>query len=57
MDPIVQIREPALEVDLVVLPCLAIGTRSCVPLEREKRQPEQIDADVVEERGERRAIG
>ena len=52
MDPIVQISELALEIDLVVLPCHPIHPGGRVSLEREERKPEQISADVVEERGE-----
>ena len=52
MDPIVQVLEVALEVCLVVLPCQAVYPRCRVLLECEERQPEQVDADVVEKRGE-----
>ena len=52
MDPIVQILDPALEVCLVVLPRQPVHAGRGVPLEREERQPEQGEAEVVEERGE-----
>jgi hypothetical protein len=46
------IPEPGLEIRLVVPPGQPVHPGSGVPLEREERLPEQIDADVVEERGE-----
>jgi hypothetical protein len=50
--PIAQIDELALEIGLVILPSHPVHSRRCISLESEKRQPEQIDVDVVEERGE-----
>src|SRR6266850_3334051 len=41
-----------LEVQLVVLPGQAVYSGHGVSLEGEERQPQQIDADMVEERGE-----
>src|SRR6185312_13874151 len=52
MDPIMQILEIALEVCLVVLPCQSIHTRGGVFLECGECLFEQVDVDVVEERGE-----
>jgi hypothetical protein len=52
MDPCVQVLEPALEVCLVVLPGQAVHPRRGVLLGLEERLPEQVDADMVEERGE-----
>ena len=52
VDPFVQILEPVLEICLVVPPCQPIHAGSGVALERVERRPEQIDADMVEERGE-----
>ena len=53
VDPGVRIPEPGLELCLVVPRRQPVHARSGIPLEREERRPEQIDADVVEERGER----
>jgi hypothetical protein len=44
--------EPGLELCLVVPPCQSVHAGCSVSLEREERQPEQVDADMVEERGE-----
>jgi hypothetical protein len=52
MDPCVQILELALEVCLVVLPGQTVHTRRSILLDLEERLPEQVDADMVEERGE-----
>jgi hypothetical protein len=52
LDPIVQVLELALEVYLVVLPRQPIHARCSVLLEFEERLFEQVDADMVEERGE-----
>jgi len=52
MDPSVQVLKPWLEVRLVVLPRHAIHARGGFALERIERQPESVDVDVVEERGE-----
>jgi hypothetical protein len=52
LDPFVQIREPGLEVGLVVPPCQPVHSRRRVALERAERNAEQIDVDVVQERGE-----
>src|SRR6266404_5684583 len=51
-NPCVQIFEPGLELCLVVPPCQPVHAGCSVSLEREERQPEQVDADMVEERGE-----
>jgi hypothetical protein len=48
----VQVFDIVIEVCLVVLPRQAIHPRRGVLLEFEERQPEQLDADVVEKRGE-----
>src|SRR5258708_5404084 len=52
MDPSVQIREPGLELRLVVLPRHAVHARGGFALERVERCPERIDVHVVEEPGE-----
>src|SRR5262245_19599649 len=52
MDPIVQILEIALEFRLVVLPGQPIYAGCCVLLKFVERISEQLDADMVEERGE-----
>jgi hypothetical protein len=52
VDPIVQVFDIAIEVCLIVLPRQAVHPGRSVLLDFEKRQPEQPDADVVEERGE-----
>jgi len=52
MDASMQVLEIALEVLLVIRPAQAIYARCGIFLKFEKRLVEQIDADVVEERGE-----
>src|ERR1700693_223401 len=52
MDPCVQINELSLKVCRIGLPRQPVHSRGGVALEREERLPEQIDAEVVEERGE-----
>src|SRR3954469_10928170 len=52
MDLGMQFPEFALKGCLVVLPSHAVRTRCRVSLEGEKRQPQQVNRDVVEERGE-----
>ncbi len=52
MDPFVQVLEPKLKVRLVVFPCHAIYSRGSFALERIERQPERLDVDMVEKRGE-----
>ena len=52
MDPVVQVLEIALKVCLVVLPRQPVHARGGIRLEFEERLPEQVDAEVVEERGE-----
>src|SRR6476620_12753484 len=52
LDPIMQVLEPAPEVCLVVPPRQPIHTRRGVFPELVERLSEEIDADVVEERGE-----
>jgi hypothetical protein len=52
MDPIVQINKLVLEIDLVAPPCHPVHAGCRVSLKRKERKPEQIDADMVEERGE-----
>ena len=47
-----QIREPKLEVCLVVLPRQSVHTRRGVPFQLKEREPKEINVDVVEERGE-----
>jgi hypothetical protein len=47
-----QILELALKVCLVGLPGQAVHARRSILLDLEERLPEQIDADVVEKRGE-----
>jgi hypothetical protein len=48
MDPIAQIDELALEIGLVILPSHPVHSRRSISLESEKRQPEKIDVDMVE---------
>jgi hypothetical protein len=52
MDPSMQIDEPWLKVCLVVVPRHAIHAGGGLALERVERQPERVDVDVVEKRGE-----
>src|SRR5215472_3169531 len=52
MDPIVQAFEISLEVCLVVLPRQSVHSRCRIFLKFVERQPEQLDADMVQERGE-----
>src|SRR5690242_12020591 len=52
MNPVVQIHEPRLKIGLVVLPCQAVDAGRRAVLECEERDPEQIDAEMVEERSE-----
>ena len=52
MDPSVQVREPWLEVCLVVRPRHAIHAGGGVALERVECQPQRVSVDVVEQRGE-----
>jgi len=52
MDPCVQVREPRLKLCFVVPPRQPIHPWCGLALEREERGAEQIDIDVVEERGE-----
>ena len=52
MDPSVQVREPGLEVCLVVRPSHPIHARSGFAPEREERHSQRLGVDVVEERGE-----
>ena len=47
-----QVGEPGLKIGLIVLPCHAVHARGGITLEREERFPKQIDAEMVEERGE-----
>jgi hypothetical protein len=44
-----QIREPELEVCLVVLPRQSVYTRRGVPFQLTEREPKEINVDVVEE--------
>jgi len=48
----VQIFEPVFEIRLVVSPSLPVHSGSGILLEFEERLPEQLDSDMVEERGE-----
>ena len=52
VDPVVQIREVSLKICLVIPPRQPVHAWRGIALEREERFPEQIDAEVVEERGE-----
>src|SRR3954451_22412255 len=52
MEPVVQISEVSVKVCLVVLPGQPVHPRRGGPLEIEERHSEQVEADVVEERGE-----
>src|SRR5260370_18797623 len=52
MDPCVQISEVSLKVCRIGLPRQPVNPGGGVALEHEERLPEQIDAEVVEERGE-----
>src|SRR5258707_11372200 len=52
MDPCMQISEVLLKVCRIGLPRQPVHPRGGVALEHEERLPEQIDAEVVEERGE-----
>src|ERR1700692_2340697 len=52
MDPCVQINELSLKVCRIGLSRQPVRSRGGVALEHEERLPEQIDAEVVEERGE-----
>jgi hypothetical protein len=47
-----QIREPELEVCLVVLPRQSVYAGRGVPLQLKEREPEKINPDMVEKRGE-----
>ena len=52
MHPRVQITEVALKVCSVGAPRQVVHARGGVALERQKRFPEEVDAEVVEECGE-----
>ena len=52
MDPVVQIREVLVKICLVIPPRQPVHAWRGITLEREERFPEQIDTEVVEERGE-----
>jgi transposase len=52
LDPCVQSLKVALEIRLVVPPAQPVYAGRSVPLKLVERKPEQIDADMVEERGE-----
>ena len=52
VDPTVQVREPRLEVCLVVRPRQAIHTRGGISLQRVECHPQRIDVDVMQECGE-----
>jgi hypothetical protein len=47
-----QIREPELEICLVVLPHQFVYTRRGVPFQLKERKLKEINVDVAEERGE-----
>ena len=47
-----QIVEPGLKIGLILGPCQTVHAGSGITLEREECLPEQIDAEMVEERGE-----
>ena len=50
--PGMQIVEPGLKVDLILGPCQTVHAGGGITLEREERFPEQVDAEMVEERSE-----
>ena len=52
MNPSMEVSKIALQFLLVVLPCHSIHSGSSPALERVERQPQQINADVVEQRSE-----
>jgi hypothetical protein len=52
VDTRVQVLEIAIEVPLVVPPRQAVHTGCSIHLEFGERLPEQLDVDMVEERGE-----
>src|SRR3954452_9246017 len=52
MDPVVQISEVSVKVCLVVLPGQPVHSRRGVPLKIKERHADQVEADVMEERGE-----
>ncbi len=52
MDPVVQVREPWIEVCLVVRPRHPIDARSGFTPERVERHSQRFEVDVVKERGE-----
>src|SRR5262249_53264942 len=52
LDAAMKILERALEVCLIVRPCQPIHAGCCVFLEFEERLLQQIDVEMVEERGE-----
>ena len=52
VDPSVQIFKPWLKLCLVVLPCHAVHAGGDFALERVEHQPERVDVNLVEKRGE-----
>ncbi len=52
MNPCMQVEEVALLTRLVVLPCHAIVPGSGTALERQERFPQQVNIDVLQQRGE-----
>ena len=52
MKPCVQVRDIAIEVRLVGLPCQPIHSRCGILLELKERRPKVFQADVMQERGE-----
>src|SRR6516164_5479114 len=52
LDPMMQVLDIAFEVGLIVLPRQPIHPRGGILLQFEERRCEQLDTDVVEERGE-----
>src|SRR5439155_19355269 len=52
MAPAAEILKPRVEFRLVVRPCHTVRAGGGLSLERVERQPERVDIDMVEERGE-----
>ena len=52
MDPVMQVQKVDLQTRLVVLPRHAVHPGRGTALERQERIPQQIDRDVVQQRGE-----
>ena len=52
MDPCLQVLKVALQARLVVLPCHTVHPGRGTALGREERIPQQVDGDVMRQRGE-----